>query len=126
MLEKSRLLYRQVKLMEEGVMISRLSRANQNYAIIVDVGDLQGEDALSFLDQYRKRVTRRKYVDSRTGKWAWNYNPLSVIEDIMVPTRAGSGGNVVALNNNMPLEKTLKILCTSQDKLIYSTGTLKF
>lgn len=125
MLEKSRLLYRQVKLMEEGVMISRLSRANQNYAIIVDVGDLQGEDALSFLDQYRKRVTRRKYVDSRTGKWAWNYNPLSVIEDIMVPTRAGSGGNVVALNNNNATGKNIEDIMYFQDKLIYSTGTPK-
>ena len=125
MLEKSRLLYRQVKLMEEGVMISRLSRANQNYAIIVDVGDLQGEDALSFLDQYRKRVTRRKYVDSRTGKWAWNYNPLSVIEDIMVPTRAGSGGNVVALNNNSSTGKNIEDIMYFQDKLIYSTGTPK-
>lgn len=125
MLEKSRLLYRQVKLMEEGVMISRLSRANQNYAIIVDVGDLQGEDALAFLDQYRKRVTRRKYVDSRTGKWAWNYNPLSVIEDIMVPTRAGSGGNVVALNNNNATGKNIEDIMYFQDKLIYSTGTPK-
>lgn len=125
MLENSRLLYRQVKLMEEGVMISRLSRANQNYAIIVDVGDLQGEDALAFLDQYRKRVTRRKYVDSRTGKWAWNYNPLSVIEDIMVPTRAGSGGNVVALNNNSNTGKNIEDIMYFQDKLIYSTGTPK-
>lgn len=125
MLEKSRLLYRQVKLMEEGVMVSRLSRANQNYAIIVDVGDLQGEDALAFLDQYRKRVTRRKYVDSRTGKWAWNYNPLSVIEDIMVPTRAGSGGNVVALNNNSNTGKNIEDIMYFQDKLIYSTGTPK-
>lgn len=125
MLEKSRLLYRQVKLMEEGVMVARLSRANQNYAIIVDVGDLQGEDALAFLDQYRKRVTRRKYVDSRTGKWAWNYNPLSVIEDIMVPTRAGSGGNVVALNNNSNTGKNIEDIMYFQDKLIYSTGTPK-
>ena len=125
MLEKPDCFIEQVKLMEEGVMISRLSRANQNYAIIVDVGDLQGEDALSFLDQYRKRVTRRKYVDSRTGKWAWNYNPLSVIEDIMVPTRAGSGGNVVALNNNSATGKNIEDIMYFQDKLIYSTGTPK-
>jgi hypothetical protein len=51
MMEHARLLYRQVRLMEEGVMIARLSRANQNYAIIVDVGELQGDDALAFLDQ---------------------------------------------------------------------------
>lgn len=125
MMEHSRLLYRQQRLMEEGVMITRLSRANQNYAIIVDVGELQGEDALAFLDAYKKRVTRRKYIDQRTGKWSWSYNPLSVIEDIMVPTRAGSGGNVVALNNNSSTGKNIEDIMYFQDKLIYSTGTPK-
>lgn len=125
MLEHSRLLYRQQRLMEEGVMITRLSRANQNYAIIVDVGELQGDDALAFLDSYKKRITRRKYIDPRTGKWSWNYNPLSVIEDIMVPTRAGSGGNVVALNNNSTTGKNIEDILYFQDKLIYSTGTPK-
>lgn len=125
MLEHSRLLYRQVRLMEEGVMIGRLSRANQNYAIILDVGELQGDDALAFLDQYKKRVTRRKYIDPRTGKWSWNYNPLSVIEDIMVPTRAGSGGNVVPLNNNSNTGKNIEDIMYFQDKMIYSTGTPK-
>ena len=125
MLEHSRLLYRQVRLMEEGIMIARLSRANQNYAIIVDVGELQGDDALAFLDQYKKRVTRRKYIDPRTGKWSWNYNPLSVIEDIMVPTRAGSGGNVVPLNNNNSTGKNIEDIMYFQDKMIYSTGTPK-
>lgn len=125
MVEHSRLLYRQLRLMEEGMMISRLSRANQNYAMIVDVGELQGEEALTFLDTYKKRVMRRKYIDPRTGKFSWEYNPLSVIEDIMVPTRAGSGGNVIPLNKNNSTGNDIKDIYYCQDKLIYSTGTPK-
>ena len=124
-LEGSRLLYKQVKLMEEGMMITRLSRANQNYAMIVDVGELQGEDALNFLDKYKKRIMRRKYIDPRTGAWSWDYNPLSVIEDIMVPTRQGSGGNVVPLNNTANANKDIDDIQYCQDKLIFSTGTPK-
>lgn len=124
-LEGSRVLYKQVKLMEEGMMITRLSRANQNYAMIVDVGELQGEDALNFLDKYKKRIMRRKYIDPRTGAWSWDYNPLSVIEDIMVPTRQGSGGNVVPLNNTGNANKDIDDIQYCQDKLIFSTGTPK-
>lgn len=124
-LEGSRMLYRQVKLMEEGMMITRLSRANQNYAMIVDVGELQGEDALNFLDHYKKRIMRRKYIDPRTGRWSWDYNPLSVIEDIMVPTRAGSGGNVIPLSNTGNSLKDIDDIKYCQDKLIFSTGTPK-
>lgn len=125
MVESARLLYRQLRLMEEGMMITRLSRANQNYAMIVDVGELQGDEALSFLDTYKKKIMRRKYIDPKTGKFSWEYNPLSVIEDIMVPTRAGSGGNVVPLNNNANTGKDIEDVFYCQDKLIYSTGTPK-
>lgn len=125
MLENSRTLYKQVKLMEEGMMITRLSRANQNYAMIVDVGELQGKEALDFLDMYKKRIMRRKYYDPRTGKFNWDYNPLSIIEDIMVPTRQGSGGNVIPLTNTGNSLKDIDDIKYCQDKLIYSTGTPK-
>ena len=125
MIERSRLHYRQLRLMEEGMMVTRLSRANQNYAMVVDVGELQGEEALSFLDSYKKRIMRRKYINPKTGKFAWEYNPLSVVEDIMVPTRAGSGGNVIPLNNNANSGKDIDDIYYCQDKLIYSTGTPK-
>lgn len=124
-LECSRMLYRQLKLMEEGMMITRLSRANQNYALIVDVGELQGDDALNYLDHFKKRVTRKKYYNPQTKQWNWEYNPLSVVEDIMVPTRQGSGGNVVPLNNTANVGKDIDDILYIQDKLIYSTGCPK-
>lgn len=124
-LEGSRMLYRQLKLMEEGMMITRLSRANQNYALIVDVGELQGDDALNYLDHFKNRVTRKKYYNPQTKQWNWEFNPLSVIEDIMVPTRQGSGGNVIPLNNTANVGKDIDDIQYIQDKLIYSTGCPK-
>lgn len=124
-IEKCRLLYRQVRLMEEGLMITRLSRANQNYAMIVDVGELQGDDALNYLDKYKKRMMRRKYVNKDTGKWSWEYNPLSVIEDIMIPTRQGSGGNIVPLNDSGNIGKNIEDIQYFENKMIYSTGVPK-
>lgn len=124
-IEKCRLLYRQVRLMEEGLMITRLSRANQNYAMIVDVGELQGDDALNYLDKYKKRMMRRKYVNKDTGKWSWEYNPLSVIEDIMIPTRQGSGGNIIPLNDSGNIGKNIEDIQYFENKMIYSTGVPK-
>lgn len=124
-LEKARLTYRQLKLMEEGLIITRLSRSNQNYAIILDVGEAQGDEVLGFIDDYKKKITRRKYIDPRTGQWTWAQNPLSVIEDIIVPTRSGSGGNVIALNSASGVGHDIKDILYFQDKLIYSTGTPK-
>lgn len=124
-LHYSRLSYRQLRLMEEGLMISRLSRANQNYAMMIDVGNLEGDDALNFIKKYKQQLLRRKYIDPKTGKWSWEYNPLSVIEDIVIPTRQGSGANVVALNNSNNTGKNIEDIEYHQNKMIYSTHTPK-
>ena len=123
-LEKARLIYRQVRLMEEGVIINRLSKANQNYAIMIDVGDLVGDEALQFIDKYKKRITRRKYVDPKTGRMSLQYNPLSVLEDIYVPTRQGSGAGVTPLMNDRG-GRQIDDVVHFQNKLIYATGVPK-
>lgn len=124
-LQKARLIYRQVRLMEEGAMIRRLSRANNNYGILVDVGDASGEEALDFLEKYRKKITRRKYVDQSTGKFSYRVNPLSVIEDLYLPTRQGSNAGVVPLNQGSNGDTSMSDVEYFQDKLIYATGTPK-
>jgi hypothetical protein len=124
LIEKSRLIYRQLRLMEEGMIINRLSKANNNYAIIVDVGDLTGEDALNYLEKYRRKIQRKKYIDPSTGRFSYKLNPLSAVEDIFVPTRQGSGGNVVPLNQNLS-RGTMEDINYMQNKLIYSVGVPK-
>lgn len=125
MLQFARLSYRQLRLMEEGLMITRLSRANQHYAIVVDVGNYEGDEALDYVDKYKKKIFRRKYIDQRTGQWSWEYNPLSVIEDIVVPTRQGSGANVIPLNNANMAGKNIEDINYFQNKMIFATNTPK-
>jgi hypothetical protein len=111
--------------MEEGMMISRLSRSNQNFAIIVDVGDLYGEEVFDYLDKYKKRINRRRYIDPTTGHISYKFNPLSVFEDLLIPTRQGSGSNVVSLNSGATATKGIEDIHYFQNKLIYANGVPK-
>jgi len=124
-LEKSRLIYRQLRLMEEGCIIRRLSRSNQNFGYLVDVGSLEGDEALDYLDKYQRRIKRRKYVDPVTGKFTYKHNPLSTLEDVYIPTRQGSNANVVSLNTGSGSENKIEDLNYFQNKMIYSTNTPK-
>jgi hypothetical protein len=121
----SRLSYRQIALIEKALMIGRLSRANKSYGIMLDVGSYEGDEALAYIDKFRKKQSRRKYIDSYTGKWKWEYNPLTIIEDIIIPTRQGSGANIQPLNDNISVGKDIKDVEYWQNKLVYSTHTPK-
>jgi len=111
--------------MEEGVIIKRLSSSNQNYGLLVDVGSLEGDDVFNFIEQYRRRLTRRRYIDPQTGRLSMKFNPLSVVEDIIVPTRQGSGGNIIPLNQNQTARGSIEDINYFQNKLIYSLDTPK-
>jgi len=91
---------------------------------MIDVGDLVGDEALQFIDKYKKRITRRKYVDPKTGRVSLQYNPLSTLEDIYVPTRQGSGANVVPLMNDRS-GRQIDDIVYFQNKLIYACGVPK-
>jgi hypothetical protein len=56
---------------------------------------------------------------------SYKYNPLSVMEDIYVPTRQGSGGNVVPLNKSDANGKNIEDVKYFQDKMIYAPGVPK-
>lgn len=123
-LEKARLIYRQLRLMEEGMMISRLSASNQNYAIIMDVGDYDPIESIEYMEKYRKRLNRRKYIDPSTGRISMKWNPLSMVEDLIVPTRSGSNAGVVQLNKTGG-SNNIDDVNYFQNKLIYAVGVPK-
>lgn len=123
-LEKARLIYRQLRLMEEGVMISHLSSANQNYAIIMDVGDYDPIESIEYMEKYRKRLNRKKYIDPQTGRISLKWNPLSMVEDIIVPTRSGSNAGVVQLNKSGS-NTNIDAVNYFQNKMIYAMNVPK-
>ena len=124
-LQKARLIYRQVRLMEEGAIIKRLSKANNNIALMIDVGDLTGDDALDYIEKYRKRISRRKYIDPSTGKFSYKTNPMSVLEDLFLPTRQGSNAGAQVLNQGSSSDHNMTDVEYFQNKMIYATGVPK-
>jgi hypothetical protein len=87
--------YRSLKLMEDAMIVYRLSRAPERRIFYVDVGNLPSGKAEQFMETMKMRFKKEKYanqnrVDSR-------HNPLAVDEDFFIPIRGNQGTKVDTL-----------------------------
>jgi hypothetical protein len=87
LLESSRWVWRRLILLEDAALISRLSRAPSRFAFYVDVGKLPSEKAEKYLDEIRRKMKKRPFINPRNGKLDLRFNPISSQEDFYLPVR---------------------------------------
>lgn len=93
-----RKVYKQLAMMEDGMVIARLTRAPQRYAYMVDVDGIDpGGPTLEYLQEVKEAMKKRRMIDPRTGRMDLEYNPLSMEEDLFIGTRQGSNADVKVL-----------------------------
>ncbi len=76
---------RQLLMVYEAMVISRLQRAPQRYAWNVDTTGMQEADKFAYLEKFEERVKRKKMVDPETGRLNIYDNPLWPDDDVFVP-----------------------------------------
>jgi hypothetical protein len=87
LLEPARWVWRRLTLLEDAALISRLARAPSRFAFYVDVGKMPTQRAEKYLDEIRRKMKKRKFVNPKTGKLDLRYNPLATDEDFFLPVR---------------------------------------
>jgi len=87
--------YRSLKLMEDAMLVYRLSRAPERRIFYVDVGNLPASKAEAFLETMKTRFKKEKFHNN--NKVDGRYNPLAVDEDFFVPIRGNQGTKIETL-----------------------------
>ena len=87
--------YRSLKLMEDAMLVYRLSRAPERRIFYVDVGNLPASKAEAFLETMKTRFKKEKFHNQ--NKVDARYNPLAVDEDFFVPIRGNQGTKIETL-----------------------------
>ena len=98
-LEPARRIWRQLTLMEDAMMAYRIVRAPERRIFYVDVGNIAPQDVEQYMQRVMTQMKRNQVVDSHSGRVDVRYNPLSVEEDIFIPTR---GDTKFATVENLP------------------------
>lgn len=91
---------KQKELIEDSVIIYRISRAPERRVFYVDVGKMPPNRVKAHLEQMKNEMRQRKNPSDFGGGGGSvdsSYNPMSTNEDIFLATRAGGGTKVDTL-----------------------------
>lgn len=104
--EPARWIWRRLMLLEDALLIYKLTRAPSRYAFFVDTGNLDQQRALAYVDQVAMRLKKRKFVNQSTGKLDLAYNPMSQDEDFFIPSREGRDSTRVEVLSGADYQST--------------------
>jgi hypothetical protein len=92
--------YKQKELLEDAILIYRISRAPERRVFTIDVGNMPSHLAMAFVERVKNEIHQRR-IPSQTG--GGNnvidsaYNPLSINEDYFFPKTADGKGSDVKM-----------------------------
>jgi hypothetical protein len=89
--------FRSLRMMEDAMMIYRLSRAPERRIFYIDTGALPTSKAEAYVERVKQNFKKQAYYNSSKGTVDARYNPPSVDEDFYVPMRQGSTSKIDTL-----------------------------
>lgn len=88
-LEPVRRFWKQIRLLEDFMMVYYLLRSVNQRVFKIDTGNLAPDKIPAFINEIKQTFKKVPLIDPETGDYNLNYDPITFIEDIVVPVRQG-------------------------------------
>ena len=85
----------QLRMIEDSVVIYRISRAPERRIFYIDVGNLPKPKAEAYLKDVMTRYRNKLVYDATTGEVKDDRNQMSMLEDFWLPRREGGRGTEI-------------------------------
>ena len=95
MIENGRRIHKQLRLMEDAMLIHRITRAPDKRVFKVDVGNIPPAEIDNYMERIINQVKRSPLVDSKTGEYNMKFNMQNILEDFYMPVRGKDSGTEV-------------------------------
>lgn len=100
-IERAKVAYRQLKWLEDALIIYRIVRAPQRLIYNVDVGNLPKKKAQEYLNSVIRKYKQKKMYNTETGEVDIGKATMSMTEDFWLPKRAdGSGTSIESIGGD--------------------------
>jgi len=85
----------QLRMIEDALVIYRISRAPERRIFYIDVGNLPKQKAEQYLKDVMNRYRNKLVYDASTGEIRDDRNQMSMLEDFWLPRREGGRGTEI-------------------------------
>jgi len=96
-LQPVRRVYKQLQLMEDGMVIGRLYRSHVRFAVYVPVEGMSKDDAEEYIEKLRKKFKRKERYNPTTGRIEAFPTPMGASDDFWIGVRKDVQGKVDVL-----------------------------
>lgn len=117
-LEKARVPFNQLKLLETSVIIMRVVRAPERYVFRIDTGNMPREKALKYVEKIKNKMSKKQTYDPRTGQLTHEPEIMGILENFYLPQSAdGRGSSIETVGGNTNMFSELDDVYYFQKKL---------
>ena len=95
--DSARWIWKRLALLEDALLIYKLSRAPARYAFYVDIGEYDHERGLAYVNRVKNQFVKKKFINPNTGKMDMRHNPLAHDEDFFIPSKGGKDSTRIEL-----------------------------
>ena len=86
-IEPARKLFKQYTLMEDAMLVHRISRAPEKRIFYINVGAIPPSEIENFMQKTISKMKRTPYIDEQTGDYNLKFNSQNMLEDFYIPMR---------------------------------------
>ena len=93
-LEDARRSFKQLKLMEDTMIMARLSKSILRRIFSIDVGNMAPKKAATLINHVKTLLKKSEAIDTDKGTFDHSYSPLSVNQDLFIPVNSNGKGKI--------------------------------
>ena len=86
-IEPARRIFKQYSLMEDAMLIHRISRSPDRRIFYINVGSIPPNEVENFMQKTITTMKRTPLMDNQTGEYNLKYNMQNLMEDFYIPVR---------------------------------------
>jgi hypothetical protein len=100
-LDKAKIPYNQLKLLETSVIIYRIIRAPERFVFRIDTGNMPMEKAMAFVEKVKQKMSKKQTYNPSTGRLSQEPEILSLLENFYLPQSSdGRGSQIETVGGN--------------------------
>jgi len=86
-IEPARRIFKQYTLMEDAMLIHRITRSPDRRVFKINVGSIPPNEVENFMQKTISTMKRTPFIDPKTGEYNLKYNMQNLMEDFYIPVR---------------------------------------